>query len=122
MTINNKFDERMDFEINQRITNPDWDYTIAANVVSKHRKKVRKNIYTVSSLSLLATAAMILVAVFFTDPSGQLNDVETFISKQVNETHKAVFKDTYADSLLTVSYTEDSNSVDNLITTALLTR
>ncbi|MFH0974180.1 MAG: hypothetical protein V1874_00185 [Spirochaetota bacterium] len=119
----NQFDERMDFEISQRTNNPDWDSFIGARVTSKHRKKIRRNVYAFSSLSMLATAAVVVFAVFFNTPAVKQSEYKIFISKQVDETHKSVFKNSYSGSLLSVSFTDDgNNSIDNLIDSALLKR
>jgi hypothetical protein len=119
----NGFDEKMNTEINERMQSPDWDLIIASKVIDRRNKKIRKNLYTLSSFGLLATAAVIVLAVFITTPSTKMNDVEIFISKQVQETHKTVFKENFSNNLISVSYTEDTNDpIDNIIYTALIKR
>lgn len=122
MTINN-FNEKMNSEINERIQSSDWDLNIASNVLNRRNKKIKRNLFTLSSFGLLATAAVIVFAVFINPPSAKMNDVEIFISKQVAETHKTVFKENYSRNLLTVSYSENANDAfDNIIYTAITKR
>jgi hypothetical protein len=122
MIINN-FNEKLNSEINERMQSSDWDLNIASNVLNRRNKKIKRNLYTFSSFGLLATAAVIIFAVFINPPSAKMNDVEIFISKQVAETHKTVFKENYSNNLISVSYTEDTNDpIDNLIYTALIKR
>ncbi|MBN2401381.1 MAG: hypothetical protein JXN64_03185 [Spirochaetes bacterium] len=121
--IINGFDEKMNSEINARMQSPDWDLNIASKVIERRNKKIKRNFYALSSFSLLATAAVVVIAVFINTTPVKMNDVEIFISKQVEETHKIVFKEKYSNNMMTVSYTEDSNDpIDNLILTALTRR
>ena len=121
MTVNN-FSEKMNSAIDARMQNADWGLDIASRVIKKRNKKMKK-IYTLSSFSVMATAAIIVFALFLNTAPIQMNEVELFVTMQVEETHKTVFKDDYNENLLSVSNTEDSGgSVDNLIYTALTMR
>ena len=121
MTLNN-YNEKMNSAINARMQNPDWDLDIASRVITKRNKKIKK-LYAFSSFSVMATAAVIVFAVFINTAPVQMNDVELFVTMQVEETHKTVFKESYSNNLLSASYAEDaSDPVDNLIYTALTMR
>ncbi len=119
----NEYQEKMDLEISKRMNNPEWDFNIASRVISKRNKKIKRNLYALSSFSLMATAAVIIFAVFVNGPSAKVNDLEIFISKQVEGTHKEVFREGYSNNLLYVNSYEDANNhIDTLIDNALLRR
>jgi hypothetical protein len=122
MTVNG-FVEKMNSEINARMQSPEWDLNIASRVINRRNQKIKRNFYALSSFSVLATAAVIVFAVFINTPSAKMNDVELFISRQVEETHKTVFKENYSRNLMTASYSEDANDpIDNIIYTAITRR
>jgi hypothetical protein len=122
MTVNG-FNEKMNSEINARLYSPEWDFNIASRVINKRNHQIKRNFYALSSLSALATAAVIVFAVFINTPATKMNDVELFISRQVEETHRTVFKEGYSRNLLTVSYSEDaSDPFDNIIYNAISAR
>jgi hypothetical protein len=121
--IINEFNEKMNSEINARMQSPEWDLHIASGVINRRNQKRKRNFYALSSVSVLATAAVIVFAVFINTPSAKMNDIELFISRQVEETHKTVFKENYSRNLLTVSYSENANDAfDNIIYTAITKR
>ncbi len=119
----NGFDERMDSEINARLHSAEWDHDIASGVINKRNRKIKRNIYALSSFSALATAAVIVFAVFINPPATKMSDVELFISRQIEGTHKTVFKEGYSKNLVTVGYSEDANDpFDNIIYSAVSRR
>ncbi len=82
-------------EIDLRLANSDWDRMIAGRVLSRRRTILKKRI--VASL-VLPAAALVLIAVnLFLSPdvptvASREKALETFVSTQVEGTHKEVFK------------------------------
>lgn len=120
--IAKQYQEKMHSEINRRISSPEWDFDIASQVISKRNKKIKRNIFALSSLSLAATAAIVIFAIFVnTQP--RVNDLNRFITKQIDGTQKEVFKETYSDNILSLNSNEYSGDpTDKLIDNALSMR
>ncbi len=119
----NEFHEKMNLEIDKRMNSSEWDLNIAAGVISARNKKVKRNIFSISSLSLLATAAIIVIAFFVSAPSVKINDLDVFIAEQVDGTHKEVFKEDYSKNLLQINSKENIDGpIYYLVDTALSVR
>jgi hypothetical protein len=117
------YQEKMDFEIDKRLNSAEWGLDIASEVISARNRKIKKNIFSFSSLSLLATAAAIVVVFFIIPPSSKVNDLDLFIAEQVNGTHKEVFNNDYSENMLQANSIENKNGlIYHLVDTALSMR
>lgn len=119
----NEVQDSMDLEISKRLNNPGWDIDIASRVISIRRQRIKRNLLVAVSGGSMLVAAAVVFAFFINTSAVKTNDLQLFLSKQVDGIHNEVFKGSYSDKLMNVNYTEDVNTpVDRLITNALYIR
>jgi len=86
----NKLVQRLDSEIGKRLESTNWNLDMAHKVIGA-RKKSRKKVIYISSMSSFSFAAlMIIFFVFGISTVPQENIYEQFITKQVQGTYSTI--------------------------------
>jgi hypothetical protein len=117
--INLVFSEK----IKERIESDAWDREIASRVLSAIRRRKRRLI-AASSLTSLATAAMIVLALIFTlhEPTTS-HEIDQLISLQLDGTYRSVFNKSYRENLPSILSSKlPSDDIDTLIDETLTMR
>jgi len=114
---------KMNQEIDQRLQSPEWDLDVASRVIFLRNKRKKRNIMAISTGGLAACASVMFFSFFVNTSSVEVNDLDLFVNKQVDGTHKEVFTGSHSKNIIYAGATESENDpVDYLITNALSMR